>query len=367
MQSDTRRQEVLTGVTIVALVLAFVLVGEAAFRLLYWCQSGQLELGIQRQKSRYVTDDETGLRLFRPNQRVGKVHINSRGFRGPELPVEKPLHTFRLAFLGSSTTFDPRALEEKSWPRLLVDTLGDAVPSCRFDYINAGMPGYQLYEVSLLFEQRVDATEPDIVIVLPGGLRPALDQLAQEQGFEKRISSSAWSLGGRSLFLDKLQRLFSIVNHHRSTAPDQRKLSIDTSGMAAGFASDLAALLEQVARADRLVAVALMESKLSEGMSADKLASASPDILNRRPYIHLPDLIQLRKEMNQAIPGAVSAAGGVVLQGLSGQPEKARFFRDRVHFSSAGSRRMALLLANQLLDSEPMRSALEHRGCSPVG
>ena len=88
---------------------------------------GAAELGLRvRQEIRfgkflriedtYTLDPKSGMRIPVPGRSFGGIHINSMGFRGPELKMPKSRSTLRLAFLGSSTTpniphiyFDPKA------------------------------------------------------------------------------------------------------------------------------------------------------------------------------------------------------------------------------------------------------------------
>ena len=53
----------------------------------------------------YRFDNKIGLRLPMPGFTSPRLTINSLGFRGPELPRKKPPGTYRIAFLGGSTTY----------------------------------------------------------------------------------------------------------------------------------------------------------------------------------------------------------------------------------------------------------------------
>src|SRR5215471_5362125 len=65
----------------------------------------------------YTIDPKSGLRIPIPGGHFGGIHINSLGFRGPEISIPKPRSTLRVAFLGSSTTFCGEvSSNENAWP-----------------------------------------------------------------------------------------------------------------------------------------------------------------------------------------------------------------------------------------------------------
>ena len=43
--------------------------------------------------------------LNEPNQQFPTLNINSYGFRGPEITIEKPDNVYRIFFIGGSTAF----------------------------------------------------------------------------------------------------------------------------------------------------------------------------------------------------------------------------------------------------------------------
>jgi hypothetical protein len=92
--------------TIVCL-LVVLLACEGALRLRAWIRYGTANSSGTR--SMYVYDEDLAMLIPRPGyQIVGKaidVRINSLGFRGDEIPLEKAPGTFRIVCTGASTTF----------------------------------------------------------------------------------------------------------------------------------------------------------------------------------------------------------------------------------------------------------------------
>jgi hypothetical protein len=96
---------------------------------------------------------------------------NRFGWRGPEIPLDKPPRTIRLAFVGASTTVGDHEFPF-SYPELVVHWLnvwaertGEAV---RFDGINAGREGLHSTAIAAIVRQELLAAEPDLVVYYEG-------------------------------------------------------------------------------------------------------------------------------------------------------------------------------------------------------
>src|SRR5215475_3012095 len=101
---------------ILAVGIAGILLAEGAVRLRQWVRVGRM----RTFDDIVAVDPATGLHVPRPNRMSGGVHINSLGFRGPELAVPKPPGDVRLAFLGGSTTYCAEvSSNETAWPHLV--------------------------------------------------------------------------------------------------------------------------------------------------------------------------------------------------------------------------------------------------------
>lgn len=103
----------------------------------------------------------------RPNWTRGPNKHNSLGFRGDEFPVAKPAGEFRIACLGSSTTYTSAVEDYRmSYPAQLEVQLREQHPNTRV--INAGTSGWTTWEDLINFETRVLDLSPDLVIVYEG-------------------------------------------------------------------------------------------------------------------------------------------------------------------------------------------------------
>jgi lysophospholipase L1-like esterase len=117
----------------------------------------------------YYRHSTLGYALVRNSDYFGWAHINSQGFRGPEVAVEKPTGVTRIMAVGGSTTFDSDVTgDEKAWPARLALHLAVLAPERRIEVINAGVPGYRLLADLFRLETSLYQYRPDILILYQG-------------------------------------------------------------------------------------------------------------------------------------------------------------------------------------------------------
>lgn len=101
----------------------------------------------------------------RPGFVSGLNRHNAHGFRGAEIPLEKPPGEYRIACVGGSTTYT-NGVEDwrRSYPAVLERELADlGHPEVRV--INAGLHGWSSWETLVNFEFKLLDLEPDLVVV----------------------------------------------------------------------------------------------------------------------------------------------------------------------------------------------------------
>ena len=82
-----------------------------------------------------------------------------------EIPLEKPDGEVRILFLGDSCTFGAGVEVDETFPAFVERYLAEAVPGTRFECINAGVPGYSLFQGWRLLETVGFAYEPDVIVL----------------------------------------------------------------------------------------------------------------------------------------------------------------------------------------------------------
>jgi len=105
-----------------------------------------------------------------PNQNwIDVININSHGFRGPEITLEKPENTYRIFVVGGSTTFGSGATSDKSTiPGFLQTQFDNLTLDFDVEVINAGVENnWSEPEVSLI-KNKILKFQPDLLIIYDG-------------------------------------------------------------------------------------------------------------------------------------------------------------------------------------------------------
>jgi lysophospholipase L1-like esterase len=103
--------------------------------------------------------------VLAPNLVDGKNRHNSLSFRGDEIVLPKPKGEFRVVCIGASTTYSLLVPDyHRSYPALLESELKNRGYE-NVTVVNAGVPAWSTYEMLISYLLRVQAIEPDLVIV----------------------------------------------------------------------------------------------------------------------------------------------------------------------------------------------------------
>ena len=97
----------------------------------------------------------------------GAVRINGHGLRGPDLSA-KPPGEVRILSLGESTTFGAKLAYEETYSALLEQRLNEAPGASPVRVLNAGVPGYSLFQGVQFLLHRSEGFEPDMVLLYFG-------------------------------------------------------------------------------------------------------------------------------------------------------------------------------------------------------
>ena len=104
-----------------------------------------------------------------PNYRKGQTFHNSLSYRNNEFPLEKPSGVYRIVALGGSSTYDVRIENnQKTFAAQLEKMLKEEYGYQNVEVINAGVPGYNSWEMLINLEFRVLDLDPDLVIIYEG-------------------------------------------------------------------------------------------------------------------------------------------------------------------------------------------------------
>lgn len=105
-----------------------------------------------------------------PVRHLGQVTpLNAGGYTGPHYPPRPRAGlpgVWRVAVLGDSMTFGFGVRPDEAWPAALERQLNETpVSGTRIEVLNFGVPGYNTYLEKRLYEEKVRAYHPDVVLV----------------------------------------------------------------------------------------------------------------------------------------------------------------------------------------------------------
>lgn len=283
---------------------------------------------------------------------------NSRGWRGPEVPMPKPEGEFRILALGDSCTFGKGVLESETWPRALEAELNRSLPEGRsVRVVNLGVNGYATRDYVHVFETVGRGLDPDLVVVgynindFPNPVRSADNKVFHAQGpgvDTLRAKMRRW-MGPK--LRDELNRL-AIYRFARATYYDMSrerdyaqmeeiakdKSSEDVEGLDLGFEREaglMGNLVKGAAEIDARVAIFLFPY---ESMVYLEDSNRGPE----------ERVVELTARLNVPYIDVASAFRRVAHETT---PSRRLFVRgDRYHPNAAGYRVTAETLAASLLE-----------------
>jgi hypothetical protein len=321
----------------------------------------------------------------RPNAQFRKWVMDSLGFRGPEVPVHSARGTVRVMVSGASETFGLYESPNKEYARELEDTLNARVGAAacagssttHFEVLNDALPGMSLPTTRQDIRTRLVRFAPDVIVYYPSPAQYLEDRLPfatpPDTSAPKRdIARSALrALHPRSLdaIRDEVRQLapqLLLEWFRERAAADERKrhpagwvfTTLPTARMSV-FDADLRSLIGAV-RAQGAEPVIATHATAFERHRQDstELAQSWERFYPRASgttIIHFDDSARVTT-MRAASDSAVILAD---VHGMFAVAEGDNFV-DGVHFTDAGSARVAHILADAVL----LAAARRHE-CAP--
>jgi lysophospholipase L1-like esterase len=344
-------------------VLVLALLAEGIVRLRQWNRHGTAS----SFASLYRTDERLGLRVLVPGLRVGNISINAAGFRGPEIMQPKPPGTFRIAFLGASTTFCAEVSSDAHvWPQLVAEELGRRFPGVKVDFVNGGVPGYSVDSSRRNLKHRVAALQPDLIVVYhaTNDFSGEVRRMAMKSGLlaDDAGKQPGW-LEEHSLLWELATKNLRVMLAQRDAAqPSEHRLQVDAASLGAGFRDDLSALLSEAKATGALVAVATFSTRLRQEQSIEQQKKAAVSAFVYMPFMTLDGLLNGYARYNALIVEVARAEGALLIGGENSIPGDPVHFRDTVHFTDQGSRAMARRVVDALIADEQIGTRIGRAG-----
>ncbi len=383
MQLSVRQKEILTGLFGIVVFFGGFVSAELAFRLVQVGRFGFVgtigDEAVEQQRPAkaakkrqadkppaapvrregFFVDEETELRRPYPGQTMGRVRINNLGFRGPDLPASKPVGTLRVAFLGSSTTYDAEVREGENWPEVAAKVLQGGLDGCKVDFINAGLPGYSTQHARKYWQSAVRDFDVDVVVALPGDMTTDLQVAAARAGYNKGQHIHQSWLARRSLLWEKIEKNAAIVRSQRSAFSSEGKFAPDLAALSDKFSTRLQDLLDALAKDPVYVAVPTISSHVRREMDRAAQVRAAGSALFYMPYVSIPTLLDAQDAYNVAIRAVVGRSGVQLIGDEDTIPADETHFVDSRHFAPRGSAVMGRRVGQALLGSPGFREFLQ--------
>jgi lysophospholipase L1-like esterase len=376
---ESKRRPVRDAALVTLLAVALLALLEVGIRGVRWVNGGPTSTRVQRL---YATLDQT-LGLYRPHpflntaprpgatvEAFGKrATINSLGYRSPERALEKSPGVVRILCAGGSTTFDLLAgSDEETWPWRLEEALATA--DARVEAWNGGFPGWTSAENLISLAIRDLDLEPDVAVLLQGinDLQPASHLPFDRQYVDGHAEVSRLALGldrrplrwtEKSLLLEAARdALFGAGDpwDRVRSAPDaggrRETLAPEAAAVFARNLRSFVALVRGHGGVPVLVTQVLRLRAASEAQDRDYLAGWLAGLDPGAAPAALEELNDVLRE--------VAAEEGVLLVDAARELEwRDEHFADPMHFSAAGSRQLAELIAARLAPVLATRPAAE--------
>jgi lysophospholipase L1-like esterase len=347
-------------ITMGAIVLT-LLGGEAAIRVRQTLKYGSAAM----LEDYWTIDPKSGLRVPVANLSKGRISINSLGFRGPEIIVPKPAGTVRIAFLGASTTWCAEVSgNDYVWPHLVTSSLAGAFTKVRFDYVNAGVPGYTMSSLLKSMQYRVAPLQPDVIVIyeVSNNLSGEMRELAAKRGIipEAKVQQLTWP-SRYSLLWYLVEKNLLVLQAQHTAQASQGRLEVDPGTLGEEYRQSLTQLVRAAQQNAKLVAVATFSIQLRRDQSSEQQMRASQSAFFYMPFATTHLLLDGYQRYNQIVREVAKETGAMLIEGEDDIPGDPAHFTDTVHFTDAGSRAMAQRISRALISSPMLKQLL------PVG
>lgn len=346
----------------IAVVLAGVLLGlagvEGLVRLRQWKRYGTTITSYYR----FATDPETGLRIPEPGHSVGAIHVNSLGFRGPEIEQPKPANRIRVAFLGGSTTFCVEASTfEKTWPALVLEGLRADAPDLDFDLVNGSAAGFTTEHLLTNLGRRIAPLEPDVVVFYEATNDLTVDtrRLAVERGLYEAGESDHSPIGDWWLTFFLLEKN---VRNYLSTRPDAGGLlEVDPREHSAAFGERLTRFVQAAKAEAPVVVLVTFSTQIRSDQSPERMEAAAESARFLMPFLTPEALLAGYTEYNRVIREVARATGAILVEGEDRIPADGTHFADSVHLRDPGLAVQSERVLEGLLAAPAYRALVERR------
>jgi len=282
----------------------------------------------------FVLERSTGLRRMRPGARFAAVQANSQGYRSPEIPLEKAAGIIRLAFLGDSFAFGSwRGGNETTWPLHVLETLRAVHGGPSYDYINAGIPGNGIGQVTIQYRESISKFRPDVVALVPGASGGAADRARVKIGYSG-IHYVPSRFARRSGLFAWIEKNLVVVLRQLRALSDRGKLKLEPHELrelSREFENKLRDIVTTCQKSGALVVLLTRESKIQRGDGRLAQIWSSGSRLFYQPYMSISALLDTKDEFNRVYREVATSTGALLVDIVGTLPPTKKYFDDSSH------------------------------------
>jgi lysophospholipase L1-like esterase len=353
-----------SALVLVGVVIALLAI-EGGVRLRQYLKYGTTGVTLNS----FVRDPNTDLWMPGPLLDRKRIHLDSGGFRNPELETPKPANRIRLAFLGASTTFCAEvSSNEATWPHLVTRDLSRRYRGVTFDYVNAGVPGYIVQRSLKNLQLKVVPLQPDFIMYYEAANDFAKDsrEVAARAGlYNEESDKPPGGLARVSNALYLLQKSLQIRARARREK-EAGTLRYNADSLARGYEARVVAFLRAARATAPVTAVATFAHKVRREQAPDEKLRACTLSLYYMPFLTPEGILDGWDAYNRAIRAAALESGAILIEGEDSIPADDRHFFDSIHFLDPGARLQADRVVKGLVASPEFNRLVASRGGQPA-
>ena len=296
--------------------------------------------------------------------RYGKT-VNRDGFIStPELAVTKEPGVLRVAFLGGSSTAGTghRLTDEQTWPWRTADLLREKFPERRIEFLNGALGGFTTFESYGRLWSRIRFYSPDVVLVNHAWNEMYYFSRADDIHRHRVLRDGGWNFDSPDVrmefapsSLDPFLGWSCLLTHiRRWTATKHGEIGGGARALAADFdprgpevfRENLRFLLAFEDVLGPKVFVAKQPTLIVPGLAKELRDRCGYGLHGFDHDAHVRAFDAIYRVIDEEVP----AERIVDLTSLSGDPE---IFKDHIHPTPRGARRIAGLVAERLAPDLP--------------
>lgn len=298
----------------------------------------------------------------RPGARFEKWSINSAGFRGPEVAVEKATGVVRVGVAGASEIFGLYESPDMDVTSQLRSRLGAAAPG-RFEVVNLASAGMSPPRIKELLEKDAFRFGFDIVIVYPAPAfyldiepprrtpRPTASASPSAKRLPLRLPDRLWSATRARIpawFQAWLKR--ASVARERSAHPPDWVWNAAPPERVALFAADLTDVVLAIQRLGAQPLLATHANRFSSPLRPGD-AEQMDGWIRFYPRATAECLIDMERQANEALHRIGREHRVPVIEVDAAVGKDPRNYADFSHFTDDGAARAARAMAATVLES----------------